>query len=299
MNSINSLKNKRTLVENCLNQIKLHPVILNDYVSHVLPSKSYISLLDSDVISFEDDKESFNGLKTTIFKDYEWKEMNTSKGSIGLRNKHCCTKQEVDLISTLDPERNVYTRKHFKWLLGDGKDSFCEDVDILKANEISFEDFVNKNFFSFENYFGKNTTLNKKLREFCEWAKSEFDCSEHEVDPITIMKIFSVNYESDPLMSMQINLEEISDKSLLEKLSPSSVKISKDKKNLPRKQMHTDNLRQCFRKKSLWGKMKNVSQPDLRLNPKFTKYESVKLFAYTYFLNKRHLPSLLKDLNVR
>jgi hypothetical protein len=283
MTSINSLKIKRTLVENCLNQIKLHPVVLNDYVSHVLPSKSNVSLLDSDVISFEDDKESFNGLKTSIFENNEWKETNASKA---LKNKHCCTKQEVDLISTLNPERNVYTRKHFKWLLSDDKDSFSEDVNILKANEISFEDFVNKNFFSFENYFGKNTTLNKKLREFCEWAKREFDCSEHEVDPITIMKIFSVNYESDPLMFVQINLEEISDKSLFEKLSPSSVKISKDKQNdLPRKQMHTGNLRQCFRKKSLWGKLKNVSQPDLRLNPKFTKYESVKLFV-DYFKAK-------------
>jgi hypothetical protein len=277
-----SREKKRNLVENCLNQVKLHPLSLNYYVSDVLPSKSKLDLLDSSLVWLEDDIVGFDGLKTYKYENDEWREKSKynspkSETNINLKNNQSASKNKVKIVCALEPETNVYKSEHFKWLLEN--DNRLSDLNILSTNNVSFEDFVNKKFFSLENYFGKNTTLTKKLVEFCEWARSEFDCSEHEVDPITLMKIFSVNYESEPLMFMTINLEESNCKSLLEKLKFSNLNIPKPK---PTKK----NCR--YLKKSLWTKVKDktqLTQSDIILSSKFAKYESVRLFS-DFFNNK-------------
>jgi len=295
MQSINRRENKKTLVEDCLNQIKLHPVILNDYVSHVLPSKSTLNLLDSDLIWLDEEKETFDGLKPSISEDNECRETSkpdsfNSKGTMVFKKNRWSHKNQIKLVSASGPDSNVYTREHFKWLLSDKR---LSDVNILKTNEISFDDFVNKRFFCLENYFGKNTRLTNKLAEFCEWAKSEFNCSEHELDPITLMKIFSVNYESEPLMFMKINLEEIKDNDLVEKLMPSNM-------NLLKQMSKKSEVR--YMKKSIWTKLKRkpqFTQSDIKLSSKFAKFESVRLFS-DFFKAKRNqrLPYSFREANL-
>ena len=288
---INSGKIKRNLVENSLNQLKLHPVSLNYYVPDVLPSKPKLDLLDSSLVWLGDEKVGFDGLETIKFENNEWREKSKHNSLKNETNNQSVSKNKVKIVSTLKPETNVYKCGHFKWLLEN--DNRLSDLNILITNNISFEDFVNKKFFSLENYFGKNSTLTKKLVEFCEWARSEFDCSEHELDPITLMKIFSVNYESEPLMFMPINLEELNDKLLLEKLNVSNL-------NIPKTKSTKKNCR--YVKKSLWTKVKNktqLTQSDVILSSKFAKYESVKLFS-DFFKNKceQRVPYSFKETHL-
>ena len=260
MNSKNKYKKNKIVVEDLLTQIKLHPLILNEHIIDVLPSGKTLKLLDSDLISIENSNEQtdkqFDGLKTTVFDKDQWKQKNavlsekvflsSDKFPLETLNKKCDGLKNVFFEKDQCEHKNdqgtkLYCYKHFKWLFSQNtvektetKKKFLK-AKILNKHSISFEDFMRENFYSFENCFGKNDSLFNKIVEFCEWAKIEFDCSEEELDPITLIKIFSVNYENEPLMFMKLDLKEVDDQSMLEnvlKNFPNSEKSTKKILNL-------------------------------------------------------------------
>ncbi|CAF1002256.1 unnamed protein product [Brachionus calyciflorus] len=201
----------KEIVDNYVKEISLHPVLLNPTIETILTESAkekILHTLDPDVYSLtsksSDDDEDDNQMISKLFetddsnKKQFLKFSSTSLFSLKENKKEKDLKINQKITEKIEQIPKVYTSAHFKWLFDQGKNHK------LNKNAKLGEDKSEKNL---KNKKGSN--LEKKIKEFCEWAELKYDCKELELDAITLMKIFLVNYDKGPLMWAPIHLQQL------------------------------------------------------------------------------------------
>lgn len=213
--SLPKIQNKKNLVENFIQELDQHPLILNPLIEAILPEKDkkkHLNYLDPELFPFktdsdqdEDDEEEDNVIISKLFEKNENKNQSIGLSSTSINIFKSKLEELIDL-ETPKPilpklketkAKKVYTYEHFKWLFSQGNEHKL----------IKFGNFKNEKL-------GTNRTkvlnnLEMKILEFCKWAENKYDCKELELDAITLMKIFLVNYDKGPLMWVPVNIEEV------------------------------------------------------------------------------------------
>ena len=170
------INNKKEITQNQIDLILNQPILLNPIIELVL----------SDVDKFNE----FNQLEEDDFMpdedSLEMKRSVRSKNKLHLANNN---------------NNRPYCRAHFEWLFK--QDDPDNDLDLF-------------NMFDKENKKQLNLTklkkvlrLKNKLVDFCLWMKQVFNYEESDFDPVSLIKIFIVNYENT--MPVPIKIEEVLD----------------------------------------------------------------------------------------
>lgn len=206
----------KNLIDKFENELNLHPILCNNLIEAILvengKEKSLV-YLDPEVYTRnfktneedEDDNKIINKLfEPNVIKSSK-KEFLSITSLLNLKDKPLESTIETEKIDTENDENltKVYTKEHFKWLFKQNRKH-----NLYKKLEVCFsggDKEINGK---------KDLNLEQKIKEFCNWAELNYDCKELELDAITLMKIFLVNYDKGPLMWTPINLEEISRKNL-------------------------------------------------------------------------------------
>lgn len=203
----------KNLIDKFEKELTLHPVLYNNLIEKILVEngkEKNLIYLDPEVYSrnFKSNEEDEDDNKI-INKLFEPNVIKSSKKEF-LSKTSLFSLKEKQIESTFNIEQNnpktdenlqVYTREHFKWLFKQNKKH-----NLYKKLEACFSKTCK------EINGKKDLNLEQKIKEFCSWAELNYDCKELELDAITLMKIFLVNYDKGPLMWTPINLEEISRK---------------------------------------------------------------------------------------
>jgi hypothetical protein len=208
---------RKKLIQNKIDLISNQPFLLNSYMEFILSDiEKYKqnNLLENDFTFFEDNDNSENKNSSTV-----------SKVNYCFNYKPNCKKLSVN---------SAYCKKHFDWLFNQKKTD--KDLDLFSM--FSHED-KKADLSSIKNK--KVARLKRKLIEFCSWMNDVFSYDEPDFEPVSLIKIFIVNYENT--ISVPIKIEEIFDSRLKRELLKTTIssdsilkpnksfKVAKIKKN--------------------------------------------------------------------
>ncbi|RNA21252.1 hypothetical protein BpHYR1_003421 [Brachionus plicatilis] len=320
----------KKLINSFEKELMLHPVLYNNLIESILvengKEKTLINL-DSEVyirnFKSNDEDEDDNKMITKLFEPNEIassrKEFQ-SKTSLFSGLKNALLKKDITITeppkSKSEVKLRVYTREHFEWLFKQNKkQNFYKQQNMTLPRSGQVMDKK------------KELNLEQKIKEFCKWAELNYDCKELELDAITLMKIFLVNYDKGPLIWAPINLQEInrkefkldlednfnsdSDDSSSEKLSLMLKKKLNEKKsdsvqnnNLKSNLERRNNYGKWYLPKKYWSKSctqgvksdKNQMKRNDKASSKLYKSNGVKLFHDFFTKNKKErIPYFLKQ----
>ena len=256
----------------------LDPIVFNDINSEV------ISNCPSFHISLHERTQFYQQSNTTIlFEDenLDLESQPSSKSNAELKLYH---KEHLNVL--LNKENSVKSHLESNEL---DRRYFNENLEVYKDDHSG-------------NIRKTNQELYSKVEEFCDWANEVFDCPKSELDPRTLMKIFLVNYECGPAISVKLNLEEVNfDKN--EPLEKSRTIFKQKKKSQSKPIDNRFNYGKWYLPKSLWIKSlnrdlnENLVARDLhdeeirmksnRLTHKMMKQNGVQLYV-DYFQKIKH-----------
>lgn len=319
----------KDLIDRFENELKLHPVLYNNLIETLLTEngkEKYLANLDPEVYklnfkSSEDDEDD-NKMITKLF---EQNEIKSSKRELFPKTSLFSLKEKSETEVKIEPRKSksnekvqVYTKQHFEWL-------FKQD----KKHQLYKKLDINHHESHVEKQSKKGQNLEQKIKEFCAWAELNYDCKELELDAITLMKIFLVNYDKGPLMWAPINLQEINRKefkqnidtnsssefdSWSEKSSITKTNINEKKKSYQNKIHDKNSLKSSFQRRKNYGKWyvpkkywskihqkqsefdKNETIYDNKTISKLFKSNGVKLFR-DFFSKKNKRPPYFLEQN--
>ena len=232
------MQTKKKLIQNKIDLISNQPFLLNPYLEFIL----------SDIEKYKQNNLLENDF--TFFEDNDTSE-----------NKNASTGSKVNYFSNYKPNKKLsvnsaYCKKHFDWLFN--KEITNKDLDLFSMFN---QENKKADLSSIKNK--KVARLKRKLIEFCSWMNDVFSYEEPDFEPVSLIKIFIVNYENT--ISVPIKIEEIFDSRLKKELlktsisSDSIMKLSKSVKvNIIQKNAKNKNLTKKNNKwylpKKIWFK---------------------------------------------
>lgn len=223
---MNNLNKSKTLIQNEINSIKNQIRVLNPFIELVL----------SDATNNRNDKNDY------YFIHYDLNNKNEIKN-----NDLLLEKQDLDRNRETNYDKNsrAYCKQHFNFLFNQSKEE-------NNNNNKNAQQHCNLFFlFDKENQSKKLVRLKLKLNEFCSRMNDVFSYEQEvEFDPLTLIKIFIVNFRNT--MTVPIRIEPIYARKLRKELlnlnSSSGESINLKIKNTKKTNLLKTNKNYAFKR---------------------------------------------------